>query len=138
ELKPPVQKGWKRTFVLRSDVAKSHNADFFQNIPDKINTQTWSSRKDYLNKKRRKEKGKKVYVIKPQKLQELNEYNFMKLGLNDKEKKFFREEEHLNHSKYVYKKFIFNEPWRFTLKVMPNMIDKIRTIDAKITKRKQE
>lgn len=35
---PPVQKGWKRFFVLRDDVERSKHAEFFQNILKKINT----------------------------------------------------------------------------------------------------
>src|SRR5688572_3974164 len=31
-LTPPVQKGWKRFFVLRDDVARSKHAEFFENI----------------------------------------------------------------------------------------------------------
>jgi hypothetical protein len=36
-LEPPVQRGWKRTFVLRADVASSAKAVFYQGILDKIN-----------------------------------------------------------------------------------------------------
>src|SRR4029078_1937661 len=44
---PPFQRGWKRSFVLRDDVARSPQAKFFQNILDKINTRDWSYRKDF-------------------------------------------------------------------------------------------
>src|SRR5690349_6246627 len=36
-LKPPVQRGWNRFFVLREDVATSKHAAFFENILKKIN-----------------------------------------------------------------------------------------------------
>ncbi|MGV3588803.1 MAG: hypothetical protein ACO1OF_17490 [Adhaeribacter sp.] len=42
-LKPPVQKGFKRFFVLRDDVAWSPRAAFFQEILDKINTVQYSA-----------------------------------------------------------------------------------------------
>ena len=35
-LVPPVQKGWKRFFVLRDDVERSKNAEFFKAILKKI------------------------------------------------------------------------------------------------------
>ena len=52
-LTPPVQRGWKRFFVLRDDVARSDDAQFFQNILAKINTEKWSYRKDFKKKKRK-------------------------------------------------------------------------------------
>lgn len=42
ELKPPVQRGWKRYFVLREDTIRSKDAKFFQSILDKINTVQYS------------------------------------------------------------------------------------------------
>ena len=51
-LVPPVQKGWKRIFVLRQDVARSRYADFYSGILAKINTVQWSPRKDFTKKKR--------------------------------------------------------------------------------------
>ncbi|HVV04083.1 MAG TPA: hypothetical protein VHC96_07645 [Puia sp.] len=35
---PPVQKGWKRCFVLQGDVARGKHAEFFEGILKKINT----------------------------------------------------------------------------------------------------
>jgi hypothetical protein len=46
-LLPPVQKGWKRFFVLRDDVARSNDAQFFENILKKINTKTIYWKKDF-------------------------------------------------------------------------------------------
>jgi len=76
-LKPPVQKGWKRFFVLRDDVAKSKHAEFFQNILNKINTYDWSYRKNFKIRKRKM--GRKIYVVKTQKLLEPCERHFAKL-----------------------------------------------------------
>src|SRR5258705_13148999 len=61
---PSVQKGWKRFFVLRDDVQSSKQAEFFQGILKKINTYEWSHRKDFVARRRKKEKGRKVYVVK--------------------------------------------------------------------------
>jgi hypothetical protein len=36
------------------------------------------------------------------------------------------------------KRYVFSEPWRFVLKVRPNMITKIRKIDAELESRMQE
>lgn len=39
-LHPPVMRGWKRTFVLRADVAAGPEAAFYQGIPDRINVKS--------------------------------------------------------------------------------------------------
>ncbi len=121
-LKPPFQRGWKRYYVLRDDIARGKHAEFFENILKKINTHDWSYRKDFKVKKRKF--GRKIYVVKAQPLLKPDEWHFNKLGFNEAEKQFF-------HPEYVYeqargkfvKRYVFNEPWRFVLRVRPNMID---------------
>ena len=136
-LTPPVQKGWKRFFVLRDEVAKSKHGEFFQNILKKINTYDWSYRKDFKIKKRRF--GKKNYMVREQKLLQPWEWHFLKLGFNEYEKQMFHEEYHFSKwSKEPVKRYVFNEPWRFVLITKPNMITKIRKIDPPLESRLQE
>jgi hypothetical protein len=128
-LLPPVQKGWKRSFVLRDDVARSKSAAFYQAILDKINTNDWSYRKDFLVKRRKF--GRKRYVVKEQRLLEPREYHFLKLDFTESEQRLFYPEYRTeNWSKTPVKYYVFAEPWRFVLKVKPNMIEKIRIKDA--------
>lgn len=127
-LVPPVQKGWKRFFVLRDDVARSKNAEFFQNILNKINTYDWSYRKDFMIKKRRF--GRKKYAVKEQKLLQPWDWHFIKLGFSESEKQMFHEEYHYEKwNRGLVKRYVFNEPWRFVLRIRPNMITKIRVKD---------
>jgi len=134
---PPVQRGWKRFFVLREDVARSKQTQFFENILKKINTEDWSYRKDFRVKKRRF--GRKTYVVKGQQLLKPCEYHFNKLGFTDAEKQFF-------HSEFSYekgfgkfiKRYVFNEPWRFVLRIRPNTIDKKRKVDSELESRLQQ
>lgn len=136
-LVPPVQKGWKRFFVLRDDVAKSKHAAFYENILVKINTWDWSHHKDFMVKSRRF--GKKKYKVKGQKLLQPDLCHFAKLEFTDGEKQFF-------HPEYFSDKWrdtptirlVFNEPWRFVLRVRPNMIDKVRVLDSEIESRMKE
>src|SRR5689334_8102577 len=64
-LDPPVQRGWKRSFVLRDHPLQriTHSPKreeaFFQNILEKINTTQYSSKRDFKVKRRRR--GRKVY-----------------------------------------------------------------------------
>lgn len=133
-LTPPVQKGWKRFFVLRDDVARSKQAPFFENILKKINTCDWSHRKDFMVKTRRF--GIKKYKVKGQKLMEPYDHHFAKLDFTEEEKQMF-------HPELFYRKshdqpevkYVFNEPWRFVLRVRPNMIDKVRVRDSEIESR---
>ncbi len=127
-LQPPVQKGWIRYFVLREDVARSKYAAFFESILKKINTYEYSWKKDFKKKKRKR--GRKIYVVKPQYLLKPYAYQLSKMEFNDNEKQFFREVWELDWRKQPVARYEFTEPWRFVLKVRPNMIDKVRIKDA--------
>ena len=127
-LLPPVQKGWKRFFVLREDVARSADAQFFENILKKINTKKIYWKKDFKVKKRKF--GKKIYVVQTQELFKPDAYEFSKLKFTEKEKTFFDAE--FSYDKWqgkLIKRYVFNEPWRFVLCIRPNMIDRKRKID---------
>jgi len=132
-LHPPVQKGWKRFFVLRDDVARSKHAEFFEGILEKINTYDWSHRKDFKIKRRKR--GRKIYVVKPQKLLEPAEWHFPRLGFNEYEQQFFHVVWSSYRNKVFVKKYVFNEPWRFVLRVRPNMITKMKKRDEIIASR---
>jgi len=134
---PPVQRGWKRFFVLREDVARSKQAEFFENILKKINTEDRSYRKDFKVKKRRF--GRKTYVVKDQQLLKPCEYHFNKLGFTDAEKQLFHLEYSYEKARGTFiKRFVFNEPWRFVLRTRPNMIDEKRKVDHELESRLQQ
>lgn len=135
-LAPPVQKGWKRFFVLRDDVARSKHRVFFENILKKINTYDWSYRKDF--KVRKRKFGRKQYVVKEQKLLQPCPWHFAKLDFTNEEKQFFHEEFRYTRSGELIKYYVFNEPWRFVLRTRPNMIDKIKRIDGGLESRSKE
>jgi hypothetical protein len=135
-LHPPVQKGWIRHFAVREDVARGKHAAFFENILKKINTYEYSWKKDFKKKKRKR--GRKIYVVKPQYLLKPYAYQFSKMEFNDNEKQFFRELWELDCRKQPVKRYEFIEPWRFVLKVRPNMIDKVRIKDVELESRIQQ
>jgi hypothetical protein len=135
-LVPPVQKGWKRFFVLREDVAVGRHAAFFGNILKKINTYDWSHRKDFKVKKRRF--GRKKYGVKTQSLLRPFEWQFNKMGFSEAEKQLFHEVWEIDCRKQPVKRYVFNEPWRFVLRVRPNLIDKVKKIDAMLESRQHE
>ncbi|HTF02777.1 MAG TPA: hypothetical protein VK826_02095 [Bacteroidia bacterium] len=135
ELVPPVQRGWKRFFVLRPDVMKSKESEFFLGILEKINTVRYSHRKDFKVKRRRK--GKKVQVDRIQLLRTIYDFELQKM--TEKEKGFFKQEwEFIGHSTRILYKYVFTEAWRFVLKTEPNMITKVKIIDPVLKSRQDE
>ncbi|SRR5260221_1517640 len=136
ELKPPVQRGFIRYFVLREDVASTKEAAFFQGILDKINKRQWSYRKDF--KKKARKFGKKIYKVREQQLNDVFEHDLAK-KFNEKERPYFYEQLiHSKFSKKSHKVNRFSEAWRFVLKVQPYMITKVRTKDLDLEKQKAE
>lgn len=134
-LKPPYQRGWKCVFVLREDVARSKDGPFFEALLEKINTTQYHWRKDFKLKKRRR--GRKIYVDHNQKLKEFCPYTFDKMKFTDKEKMFF-ELVYVLQYKQPQPVYIFTEPWRYVLRVQPNMITKVRIIDYDLEARREE
>ena len=136
-LEPPVQKGWKRVFVLRDDVARSRQADFYAGILARINTTEWSHRKDFKKKKRAF--GRKIYVVREQYLLKPDEHHFHKLAFSDAEQAQFHPEwSYQKGTGKFIKRYVFNEPWRFVLRVKPNIIDKVRKMDPELDARIHE
>jgi hypothetical protein len=134
ELYPPVMRGWKRTYVLRNDISRSKYGPFFEGILIKINTIEYSSRKDFKIKKRKARK--KIYVVKEQQLLHPDEYLFVKLKFTEQESSYFEVRYFKNKwRKDMDRKFVFTEPWRFVLRVRPNIISKVRIHNVEIEKR---
>jgi len=132
-LKPPIQRGWNRFFVLREDVAISKHAAFFENILNKINTCDWSHRKDFMVKYRRF--GRKKYRVKKQSLLRPDQWRFNRMGFTDAEKQLFDEVWEMNTRGELVNRYVFREPWRFVLRIRPNVIDKVRKRDSMVESR---
>lgn len=127
-LDPPVQKGWNRSFQLREDQRLLQTADRLESILSKINTVQWSWKADF--KDRRRYRGKKIYVVRPQALKEFNEWEFRRQQFTEEERALFYAEHRVDHKGSFYVVYVFSEPWRFTLRVAPNIIDKVKARDA--------
>ena len=129
-LENPYQQGWVRYFVLREDVLRSPNADFFQNLLTKINTYKYSNAKSFSRKVRKK--GKKIIVEEHQELYRVCplHWNCKKFGLTEKEKAYFT---FVVEWSEVFKRFLhyykFNESWRYVLRVRPHFITHRKAID---------
>lgn len=137
DLNPPIMRGYKRFFVLRPDIARGKKAIFYANILEKINTEMVSPTKVY--KLKRRKFGRKIWVEKPQKLHEPTIYFFNKMQFTDVEKACFYEvTEKCKNGKGFETRYVFNEPWRFILRIRPNLITKVRERDEVIETRLRE
>ncbi len=138
-LEEPYQRGWIRTFVLRDDIAKSRLGSFYQTLLSKINTVEHSHEKAFKRKKRKHRK--KIYEVRPQYLREFYtwEWNHPKCKLTDAEKVHFHWKEYWNKDgKTKTMKLVFNEPWRYVLKVKPYMITHTRKVDERLESQIQQ
>jgi hypothetical protein len=135
----PYQRGWKRTFVLREDIAKGEQADFYRDLLNKINTVDYSHNKSFTKKKRRNRK--KVYEVRPQQLREFYtwEWTYSKCKLTNAEKAHFSLKEHWCSQQKMYTlKYAFTEPWRFVLQVRPNMVTHTKMVDEALERAMQQ
>jgi len=131
ELKHPYQRGWRRCFVLREDIAVGKGAAFYRNLLQKINTVQHSPDKKFTKKKR--VRGKKVHKPREQKLRELYDYELSRTKLTAAELIHFTKlVYYCDQRKALRTKYIFSEPWRFVLKVEANMITKVRKHDPSL------
>jgi len=134
-LENPYQRGFVRFFVLRDDVKRSKDADFFEGILNKINNYLYSESRLFLKKK--KKHGRRIYVEREQKLKRISSlgWNDPKLGFTQRERQYFLKKEEYNPFRKrndIYYEFI--EPWRFTLRVRPNMITHYKPLNSELEK----
>jgi hypothetical protein len=127
-LEQPYQPGWKRSFMLREDVARSGNAAFYEELLHKINTLMYAPDKGF--KMTRRVKRKRVYVDRPQALRDFHPYQWYSRNcpLSDTERKHFHLQEFMHHKELTHK-YVFSEPWRFVLKVEPRIITHHKLVD---------
>lgn len=140
ELTPPVQQGYKRLFVLTEETKYSSKAEFYQHLLDKINTIWYSQVKTFKRDKKRKISKWKYKNRQEQLLDEPSDSAFRQKGK-------FTEEEALCFTPidfYDYRlrrwevKYVFNEPWRFVLRVRPNIITQRRRKDLELEQYRDE
>lgn len=129
-LEPPVMRGWKRSFVLRDDVARRPDAAFYERILERINTVQYSHRRDF--KKKRRSQGRKIHVARDQYLKRLELWEWQKAGFTPQEAALFDLVEApcpYRPGTWVYR-YVFREAWRYVLRIRPNRITHTRLHNA--------
>ena len=134
-LEKPYQKGYVRFFVLREDVRQGKQADFFATLLEKINTYQYADTRKFQKKKKRR--GKRVYIARKQELRSFSQRELERAldsgEFSVKEYLYFARVECFNRQKDCFESYYeFTEPWRFELRVKPNMITHYRPVDVAI------
>lgn len=132
-LEVPYQKGWKRFFVLREDVARSAAAEFYHQLLPKINTTIYAADQSFIRRKKRK-KGRKQMPI-PQALRAFYPYEWEspKLALTANEKlHFFPKVSFSPQHKGNVMRYTFIEPWRYVLKIAPHLVTHTQMVDREL------
>lgn len=130
-LNPPIRCGYKRLFMLTEDSRYTPNPDFYQRILDKINDIRYSPNKDFESKRTSKRWRRRKRKRKEQKLMESDSYHFHKiLKFTEDEKRMFYEIKYYDKQlKRETIKYVFSEPWRFTLSIRPHWITWVQRKD---------
>ncbi|MES2701729.1 MAG: hypothetical protein V4649_03775 [Bacteroidota bacterium] len=130
-LAEPYQRGWERTFVIRKDVLAGPFAAFYLQLLAKINTVQYSRERSFVEKRRRKERT--VPQETSQLLKDFSTWEWQRpdVLLTEAERQHFHREEVWCAclGRFVYR-YVFNEPWRYELKVSPHIITHTRVPDG--------
>ncbi len=139
DLKPPIQRGWKRYFIVREDVRRSKQGVFYENLLQKINTFQYSPTKEFKTKK--KKMGRRIYVEKEQKLRLIYPSELKKMKFTEAELACFtlKTKTEIKGKRFYETTFYeMNEPWRYVLRIRPNMIDKTQVHDDELEQKLAE
>ncbi len=134
-LQEPYQKGWKRFFVLRPDQLFTQSAAFYSQLLEKINTVAYNSERKFIMKVKYRFSRKRVPVEIPQSLKyfDVQEWNDPKLNLTEREKALFEPTWHYETQTGMYStRYMFRDPWRYVLKVSPNIISEVKMMDSEL------
>lgn len=132
-LEKPYQQGWVRFFVVRDDVMRSKDGEFFRELLEKINTYMYSNTKSFVS--RRKQKRSQIQHLREQFLYAipLSQWNSNELKLSDKEKSHFTLTEKWSNcfKRYVIS-YKFNEPWRYVLRIRPYWVTHQKALNTEL------
>lgn len=128
-LEKPIRCGYKRLFILTDDCKHTPNPNFYTNILDKINNIRYSPTKEF-NLKRASKRWRRRKKRRELNLKEPNSFDFHnRMKFSEDEKRMFylikNHDQRINRDRYV-----FSEPWRFTLSTRPHWITEIKRKDS--------
>lgn len=135
ELEKPERRGYVRFFVLRQDIAKSKEANFYNLLLKHIQEYVYCRDKKFL---RKDYKTKKMVPIE-QYLKPIEHKDWNKLNFSEKQKACFDKRWKQNKfgkgGKFVYE---FIKDWMFVMKIEPYYITKKLILDPQLESRYKE
>ena len=134
-LDEPYQKGWKRLFVLKSEVQRSDKAAFYQGILDEINEVQYHYDQSFKRPKRKGIWHKYIFKELP-KLHSISNWHVNRSNLNEEQRACFTRVAYWNQIYYRWEHhYKFDNPDLFELAVVPHIIDSVKTGDALLEQR---
>lgn len=136
-LEEPYQKGWKRLFVLKTEVQRSDKAEFYQGILDEINEVQFHYDQSFKRPKRKGIWHKYIFKELP-KLHGISPYHWheSRSKLSDEQRACFTRVEYWNQHYYRWEHhYEFAETHLFELAVVPHIVDTIKIGDALLEQR---
>ena len=137
-LDEPYQKGWKRLFVLRPEVAKSDKAEFYEGILDAISTVQYHYDRSFKRPRRKGRWHKYIFKELPR-LYGISPYQWHpnRSKLNEEQRARFIKVEYWSQHYYRWEHhYEFDAPHLFELAIVPNIITTIKVGDALLEQRK--
>lgn len=128
-LEEPYQKGWKRLYVLRPEVANSENAEFYQNILDEITEVQYHYDQSF---KRRKKRWLRCDHERLPRLRVIDKYRWASgwHELTDEQRLLFKKVVCWNETHYQWDHYYeFTEPWLFEIAVQPHIVTEVKLLD---------
>jgi hypothetical protein len=136
-LDEPYQKGWKRLFVLKPEVAKSDKAEFYEEMLYWINEVQYHYDRSFKRPKRKGIWHKYIFKELPR-LHGISPYHWheKRSKLNDEQRACFTRVEYWNQYYYRWEHhYEFAKPHLFELAIVPHIIDSIKVGDALLEQR---
>ncbi|RYZ86289.1 MAG: hypothetical protein EOO68_29120, partial [Moraxellaceae bacterium] len=134
QLDEPYQKGWKRLYVLRPEVARSDEAAFYQHILDYINDVQYHYDASFKKRKHRKDLDNRGLP----ELKTIDAYywDLNKPDFTDAQRACFNKVEYWDAVRYkTAYRYQFAKPHLFEIKVLPHIVTTIREVDVLMEQR---
>lgn len=138
-LEHPYQKGWKRMFQLREEWKLDSRAELYNDILQHINHTVYSPEPSFSGKRKRRRSRIRYEYWERQQLRALSQAAFERASFSAEAAALFeRLERPCSYGNGTYVEYVFTQPWRFELKVLPHIITHVRRRDLELERRIDE
>ncbi len=132
KLDKPIQRGFKKSFVMRDDITRRKDARDLSRILGIVNETVYCKNPEFKSKKYHNNQMEDI----PHAIRHIPANKWDTLELPDHFKKWFTYESRIKYgaygTSYEIKGYFFKFPWMFEPKVSPNFITHIQEIDPNI------